>query len=136
MPAARMPAAPMPTARMPAARMLVHLAPFCKEGGPDIKRGPAGHDAGRPIKRRPRAPHPLINLVLWPKSVSLEYNSAVGLGGGSYYSQGTPCATGPRLAGSCKLYSRGLGVSTGIPRQELGGAAVAPPPLSGSVSGS
>ena len=72
-------------------------------------------------------PHPLINLVLWPKTVSLEYNSAVGLGGGSYYSQGTPCATGPRLAGSCKLYSRGLGV---------GGAAVAPPPLTGSVSGS
>ncbi len=48
MPAARMPAARMPAARMPAARMLVHLAPFCKEGGPDkIGALPAWMLAGR-----------------------------------------------------------------------------------------
>ena len=81
-----------------------------KRGGPERAAGGG---------RLACTPHPLINLVLWPKTVSLEYNSAVGLGGGSYYSQGTPCATGPRLAGSCKLYSRGLGDSTGIPRYEL-----------------
>ena len=67
---------------MPAARMLAHLASFCKEGGPDIMRGPAGHDAGRPIKRKPRAgrrrrptglyPSSPHYLVLWPKTVSLE----------------------------------------------------------------
>jgi hypothetical protein len=82
MPAARMPgrlesrrpwmtAAGMPTARMPAARMLVHLAPFCKEGGPDIKRGPAGHDAGRPIKRRPRAGRRWRLTGLYPSSPHL-----------------------------------------------------------------
>ena len=63
-----MPAARMPAARMPAARMPVHLAPFCKEGGPDIKRGPAGHDAGRLIKRRPRAGRRWRPTGLYPSS--------------------------------------------------------------------
>ena len=65
-PGCRPPGCRPPGCRPPGCRCI--WPPFCKEGGPDIKRGPAGHDAGRLIKRRPRAGRRWRPTGLYPSS--------------------------------------------------------------------